>query len=142
MKVLIISSSRPAIDPYYLSIARHIAKFLASNECDLILGGASLSMMGICYQEFIKNERNVYAYTTPRYIEDLKNLPQAEHIIEDTTFDLKKNMFLNSDLVVCLPGGTGTFSELLAYIEEKRSNNNNTPLLFITKIIFLKEFST
>ena len=38
-------------------------------------------------------------------------------------------MFLNSDFIVCLPGGVGTYSELLSYIEEKRSNDNDKPII-------------
>ena len=49
MNVLILSSSREEIDPYYKSIARSISSFLAKSECDLVFGAASSSMMGICY---------------------------------------------------------------------------------------------
>ena len=38
-------------------------------------------------------------------------------------------MFFNSDFIVCLPGGVGTYSELLCYIEEKRSNDNDKPII-------------
>lgn len=55
-------------------------------------------------------------------------------------------MFLNSDFIVCLPGGVGTYSELLCYIEEKRSNDNDKPIIiydeneFYTPVIkILKE---
>lgn len=129
MKVLILSSSREDIDPYYTSIARSVANFLASNECDLVFGGASYSMMGICYDEFRKKGRNISAYTTPQYIDDLKNLEAAKHYVCDTTFEMKQRMFENSDMIVCLPGGPGTLSELLAYIEEKRSNNKDIPII-------------
>ena len=38
-------------------------------------------------------------------------------------------MFFNSDFIVCLPGGVGTISELLTYIEEKRSNDSVKPII-------------
>ena len=129
MNVLILCSSREDIDPYYTSIARSISHYLAQNECDLVFGGCSSSMMGICYDEFVKNGRNVYSFTTRKYANDLINLKESKHYIRETTFDLKKDMFLNSDFVVCLPGGPGTISELLSYIEEKRSNDTDTPII-------------
>jgi len=129
MNVMILSSSKEEINDYYKSIARSISKYLASLEYDLVYGAASVSMMGICYEEFIKQNRDVHAFTTEKYIDDLVNLPQAHHYIRETTFDMKKSMFENSDLVVALPGGTGTLSEILAFMEENRSNDKNIPII-------------
>ena len=80
MEILILSSSKEVIDPYYTSVARSIAHYLARNGNDLIFGAASTSMMGICYDEFKKNDREISAYTTESYINDLENL---KDIIED-----------------------------------------------------------
>lgn len=129
MNVLILSSSREEINPYYKSVAKSISNFLATNECDLVFGACSTSMMGICYQEFVKQNRNIYSFTTKKYVDDLNNLEKSKHYIRETTFDLKKDMFLNSDFIVCLPGGVGTISELLTYIEEKRSNDSDIPII-------------
>lgn len=140
MNVLILCSSRENIDPYYKSIARSVSQYLAQSECDLVFGGCSSSMMGICYEEFVKNERNIYSFTTRKYADDLINLKDSKHYIRETTFDLKKDMFLNSDLVVCLPGGPGTISELLSYIEEKRSNDSDTPIIVYDENGFYNNF--
>lgn len=128
MNVLILSSASCDIDPYYISIARSVSGYLAGCGCDLVFGASSTSMMGACYQEFLKRERTVYAFTTEKYSEDLVNLVNAKKYIKETTFDMKKSMFENSDLVVVLPGGIGTMSELLSYIEENRSNDRNIPI--------------
>jgi len=128
MNVLILSSASTDIDPYYISIAKGISKYLAENEFDLVFGAAAHSMMGVCYYEFIRHNRIVYAFTTEKYQNDLENLKQAKHFIRQTTFEMKKSMFENSDLVVVLPGGIGTLSELLSYVEENRSNNKDIPI--------------
>lgn len=129
MNVLMICSSQNEISDYYKSIARSISHFFAINDCDLVFGGASQSMMGICYDEFAKMNRNIYAFTTNKYKEDLFNMPHSKHYLCETTFDLKKRMYENSDFIVCLPGGTGTMSELLSYIEENRSNDKSVPII-------------
>lgn len=128
MNVLILSSSRNEIDDYYKSIARCISNCLAKNEFDLIFGASSNSMMGICYDEFEKNGRNIFAYTTKKYQEDLSNLQSAEWNVCNDTFEMKQKMFENADLIVALPGGIGTVSEILSYIEENRSNDKNVPI--------------
>ena len=48
-------------------------------------------------------------------------------------------MFENSDLIVCLPGGIGTISELLSFIEEKRSNDKDVPILIYDENNYYKE---
>ena len=140
LDVLIISSSRDEIDDYYKSVARNISHYLATNGDNLIFVAASTSMMGICYDEFKKNNCNIYAFTTKPYIEDLKNLNQAKHYICNTTFEMKQRMFENADLIVCLPGGPGTISELTSYIEEKRSNDKDVPIIIYDENNFFEKF--
>ncbi len=129
MKVLIISSAAPKVESYYLEGANKVSTFLASQNYDLVFGGSSLSLMGICYQVFSKKKRKIYAYTINKYEEDLQSLKEAIAVVKETTFDLKKAMFQACNLIVCLPGGIGTLSELLSYLEEKRTNDKNKPIL-------------
>ena len=86
-------------------------------------------MMGVCYQEFASKGRNIYSFTTEKYANDIIKLPLAKHYIRETTFDLKKSIFENSDLIVALAGGIGTLSEVLAFVEENRSNDKNVPII-------------
>lgn len=140
MEILILSSSKEEINPYYTSIAKSIAHYLAKDDNDLIFGGASTSMMGICYDEFKKNNRNISAYTTETYINDLENLDAAKHYVCQTTFEMKQRMFDNADLIICLPGGPGSISELTSFIEEKRSNDKDVPLIIYDESNFFEHF--
>jgi len=139
MNVLILSSSREDIDPYYKSIAKSIADYLAKQGCNLVFGGSSSSMMGICYDSFIKKNRSVYAFTTEKYADDLENLKESRNIICEDTLSMKKRMLENSDMIVCLPGGPGTLSEILCYIEEKRSNDKDIPLIIYNECGYYKK---
>jgi hypothetical protein len=129
MRVTISSSSNDAIDNKYKESAIKVCDYLAENGWDLNWGSGSVSIMGICYDEFSKYNRNIYGYTSPKYADDIENLPKAKHGIYETTFDLKKNIFNDADLLLMLAGGTGTISEFFAYLEEVRSNDISTPLV-------------
>lgn len=129
MKVAILSSSAKKIDADYYEIAKEISQDLASKKFDLVFGGCSVSMMGICYEVFRKYNRKIYSFTTEKYTDDIANLQEAKHWIEKTTFDMKKKMFELADVIVALPGGLGTLSEILAFIEEKRSNDKDKPIV-------------
>ncbi len=129
MRVTISSSSSESINDVYKESAIKICDYLAENGWDLNWGSGSISIMGICYNEFVKYNRHIYGYTSSKYADDIDNLPRASHKIFDTTFDLKKNIFNDADLVLLLPGGTGTISEFFAYLEEVRSNDINKTLV-------------
>ena len=129
MRVTISSSSNDLINEEYKESARKVCDFLASSGCDLNWGSGSSSIMGICYEEFNKYNRNIYGYTSPKYADDIENLPNASHQVFDTTFDLKKHIFGDADIIVLLPGGTGTISEFFAYLEEVRSNDVDKMLI-------------
>lgn len=129
MNVAILSSSNENVDNNYLSIARSVSAYLAQNDFNLVFGGCSTSMMGICYDEFIRHNKEVYSFTTPKYADDIKNLLKAKHFIRETTFDLKKAIYENSDLIVALAGGIGTLSEIFSFVEENRSGEKEVPIV-------------
>lgn len=129
MRVTISSSSADIIDDKYKESAIKVCDYLAESGFDLNWGSGSISIMGICYNEFSKYNRKIYGYTSPKYADDIDNLPKATHTIYEDTFDLKKNIFNDADLLVMLPGGTGTISELFAYLEEIRSNDKSKLLV-------------
>ena len=124
MRVTISSSSNESIDDIYKVESLKLIEYLAQKGCDLNWGSGSISIMGLCYDGFSKYNRNIYGYTTKKYQDDIENLPNAKHTVYDDTFDLKKYIYNDADLIICLPGGTGTVSEFFAYLEESRSNDN------------------
>ena len=122
----ILASCSTETDAYYGSIARNIGHILAQEyDYNLLFGGASTGGTGAIYDEFSKKGKEIYLFTTEKYEEDSKNMPKAKMQMCETTFDLKKEIFEKSDLIVVLAGGIGTLSELLSFIEEKRSNDKN-----------------
>ena len=129
MRITISSASNDLIDEIYKQSTTELVNFLATNGCDLNWGSGSSSLMGICYNEFSRHNRKIYGYTSPKYVDDLENLKNAVHSIYNDTFELKKNIFKDADLIICLPGGTGTISEFFAYLEEIRSNDIVKPMV-------------
>ena len=129
MRVTICSSSSETIDEKYKDEAVKVTEYLASNGFDLNWGSGSISIMGICYDSFCKFNRKIYGYTSSKYADDIENLPNAEHRIFDTTFDLKQNIFNDADILLMLPGGSGTISEFFSYLEEIRSNDKPRELI-------------
>lgn len=98
MNVVIISSSRDEISDYYKSIARSVSNFLAKDGCNLLFGGSTKSMMGISYDEFHRNDREITAVTVDKYKDDLLNMELDNSHVFESTFGMKKSMH-NYELV-------------------------------------------
>jgi predicted Rossmann-fold nucleotide-binding protein len=129
MRVTISSSSSTNIDQKYYDESRKVLEYLADEGFDLNWGSADYSIMGLCYEVFRDKGRNIYGYTSEKYKGDIERLPDATHTVYEDTFDLKKHIFTDADLVLILPGGTGSISEFFAYLEEIRSNDKDTKLV-------------
>ena len=129
MKILISSSSNENIDEKYKESAHKVTEFLAKEGNTLVWGSGNRSIMGICYEEFDKHNCEMLGFTNPKYVDELEFLPNAKHSVLEDTFVLKREMFNTADMVLVLPGGTGTVSELFTYLEEIRSNDKEKPLV-------------
>lgn len=125
MKVWITSSSRVE-DEKYISIAGRVADVFSKCGYDLVCGGISSSMMKKVYEVFTKNKRDIFCVTLKCYNEVFNEITP---IYVDNTFDRNKNLYDNSDVIVFLPGGTGTVAEIFSSLEEYRTISSNKKLI-------------
>ncbi|MBQ8681697.1 MAG: LOG family protein [Bacilli bacterium] len=121
LNIFIASSSREEIKPIYLDCASSISRTLANLGYNLSFGAGTVGMMGKCYEEFNKVSAEIYSYTIEKYQDDLKDLNSTKEVVLDTTFDRTKELYDRADIILFLPGGTGTLSELFSILEENRS---------------------
>ena len=93
MKFTISSSSNDSIDAKYKESAQRLLDYLVTlPNAELNWGSCSISIMGQCYETFKKNNLPMHGYTSSKYAYDIDNLPEADHKIFDTTYDLKKGI--------------------------------------------------
>ena len=101
-------------------------------------------MFGKIINNFKSNK--IYLYTLKLYNEEVDKNIKCTYL--DTTFDRTKEIYNNSDKLLFLPGGTGSLSEILSMLEEKRTISSNKEIIiynqdgyyydlikFITKLI-------
>jgi predicted Rossmann-fold nucleotide-binding protein len=130
MKFTISSSSNESIDYKYKESAERLLDYLVTiPRAELNWGSCSISIMGLCYEAFKNAHLPIHGFTTSKYADDIENLPNADHKIFDTTYDLKKAILYNGDVIIMLAGGTGTVSEFFGHLEEIRSNDANKILI-------------
>ena len=124
MRILIISSSRDEVNEKYLELGNIVGNKLRDLNLELNFGAASTGIMGR-YKNYF---RTVNSYTVKKYVNDLRNINSTKEYILDTTFDRTKNLYQDSDLILVLPGGTGTLAEIFGILEENRSIDNPKPM--------------
>lgn len=115
MKVFISSSSRVEDN----ELSKKIAEVFIKRNYDLVCGGITSGIMREIFQEFHDNKRNTICITLEVYQEDL-SLAEESYLV-DNTFDRTKRIYDEMDIGLFLPGGTGSFCELFAMLEEART---------------------
>lgn len=130
MRFTISSSSNNKISEEYKDSAKRLLDYLITIPgAELNWGSGSSSIMGLCYDAFKRANLPMHGYTTKKYADDIENLPEADHKVFDTTYDLKKAILYDADIVIMLAGGTGTISEFFGHLEEIRSNDAKRVLI-------------
>ena len=132
MKIFIGSSSRVEIDNSYVEdsiyIANKLSKWYDLNMGGLIDGG----MMGNVTEIFLNNNREVTIYTLKLYGEDFSKF-RGNYKYFDNTFMRTSNLYYDSDKILFLPGGSGTFAEIFGMLEDIRTIDNNKEMIIYNK---------
>lgn len=119
MKICVVSSSSVQ-DEKYISMSQNYIECLMDLDIELVCGGVSSSMMKAVYEIFEKYNKKITCYTLACYNEE--TICDNTYIL-DTTFDRTKKLYEASDIICILPGGSGSLSELFAFLEESRTQN-------------------
>ena len=133
MNVFFSVSSHTDIDQSYMEDAKFLAREISSLGYNLIIGVAMEEGMPARVINEFHNNRDINLYTLEIYNEDPKAFPYIDFNYCDTTFDRTKNIYNNSDVLLILPGGTGTTAEIFSFIEEMRTTPTEKEMLIYNK---------
>ncbi len=119
--VCVYCASSRACDPVYHDAARQLGSILADAGYAIVYGGGASGSMGALADGAIERGGRVTG-VIPRFMVDLewghRGLTNL-HVVEDMR--IRKHMMLTeSQGVVALPGGSGTFEELFEALSLKR----------------------
>ena len=126
MKIFIGCSSSDDIDDIYKNSALDLAEKLSKKDNELICGGND-GLMKIFHDTFLKNSKVVTIKGVKNYYKIVSLCPNIYYY--DTISDRKKAIIEEADILIFLPGGIGTFDEIFSFIESKRANEHNKPIV-------------
>ncbi len=112
--VCVFCGSRKGANPRHAKFARKLGTALAHHHICLVFGGGSVGLMNEVANAVIKSGGQTHG-VIPKHL----NRPERAHTglaqleVTDTMHERKAKMSALSDAYVALPGGFGTFEELL-----------------------------
>jgi len=124
------SSNR--VDKNYLDSAYELGEILARNHKTVIYGGGKVGLMGRLAQGVLDNKGQIIG-VIPKFMQkyELGHNGITRLIEVDTMHQREEIMISRADCIVALPGGCGTFEELLQAITWKRLKIISAPIIVV-----------
>ena len=120
-RVCVFCASSDGNDPRFVESARQVGKVLANSGKTIIYGGGAVGCMGALANSALECDGSVVG-VLPHFMNELEwghtQLTKLE-LVSDMRVR-KQRMIAQSDAVVALPGGSGTYEELFEVLTMKR----------------------
>lgn len=128
--IALYCGSRPGNNPIYRETAIHLAKGLAEHGFGIVYGGASIGLMGQVADTVTEHGGDVVG-VIPEFMLDYEiahNHLTELHIVH-SMHERKAMMAERASAFVALPGGFGTFEEILEVATWGQLNQHQKPMM-------------
>lgn len=132
--ICVYCSSSDVIDPLYFQAARELGAAIARDFGTLVYGGTHIGLMG-------EIARAVHASDPPgRVVGVIPEVIHGRGLVYEAADELiltgdlrqrKHEMQVRSDAFVAMPGGIGTFEEILEMLTLKQLDMHTKPIVFL-----------
>ena len=131
-RVTVYASSSNALAESYYDAAARLGTVLGQAGVDVVYGGGGVGLMGAMADQALAQGAHVHG-VIPDFLNSTEhghqNLSQLE-VVSDMR-ERKHRMLVDSDAVVSLPGGSGTFEEVFEVLTLKRLGNYLGPIVLV-----------
>jgi cytokinin riboside 5'-monophosphate phosphoribohydrolase len=130
--ICVYSSSSNSIDAAYFAMAAELGKAIALNKDVLLFGGGMRGLMGATATAVYEHGGRIVG-VIPRALNQKGVVYETcnELIVTKDMRKRKSVMDARSDAFIALPGGFGTFEELLEMITLKQLKYHNKPIVIL-----------
>ncbi len=132
-------ASSSKIDPHYTESAYNLGKMLANAGIELIYGGGKVGLMGAVSSGSLDAGGTVIG-VIPEFMKNLElgRKDIAELRVVPDMHERVKMLIEDSDMLIALPGGVGTFDELMQAIAWKTLGLIVKPILLVNTKNYFK----
>lgn len=136
-KVFIASSSYDNIPEIYFEEAKKVANICINKNYDLVFGCRNKGLMGIIYKQYLNTERKITAICMKEYESDIEELQRVDEVkLFNTTIEQMDYFMNETDILIYLPGGYGTLTELSYLINAKVMGIHNKEIIIVNSSNF------
>lgn len=130
--VCVYCASSPNVEQFYIELAKKIGKLLAKNGIHCIYGAGSTGLMGGLANGVLSQNGEITGII-PRFMceREWNHTGLPELIMVETMHERKELMLKKADAAIALPGGIGTFEELVEAITWRKLGLFNNPIYIV-----------
>ncbi len=128
-RICVYSGSNFGNNPEYKITALQLGEILAHNKIELVYGGSNVGLMGELSNQVLKNNGKVIG-VMPKglFPKEIANVNLTQFIEVADMHERKKKMADLSDGFIALPGGVGTYEELLETLSWAQLKIHSKPI--------------
>lgn len=116
-RICVFCGSNPGRNPAYAEAARQLGARLVEQGVGLVYGGGNVGLMGILADTVLAGGGEVIGVIPQALVDrEVAHRGVTELEVVDSMHTRKRRMYGLADALVALPGGVGTFEELLEAI--------------------------
>lgn len=131
-KVCVYCASSDKIDQKYFEATEIIAKTLVQNNTTVVYGGGAIGLMGKLADTVLAEKGRIIGIM-PHFMKEVEyhHKDVNEFIFTADMHERKKQFMIGVDALITLPGGCGTFEELMEAITLKRLGVFTKPIVIL-----------
>ncbi len=132
--ICVFCGSRPGARPLYEQAAAEMGAALAARGWQLVYGGGSVGLMGVLARAVLQQGGEVIGIIPEALLAAEVGLVEASELtVVETLRERKALMDARANAFVALPGGFGTFEELLEVLTLRQLRYHNKPILIVNQ---------
>ncbi len=131
-RICVYCASSSKIDKSYFDAAERLAVQLVSHNVTVVYGGGAAGLMGRIADTVIQHGGHIVG-VIPKFMTEVEwqhDGLEEIHVVADM-HERKKKLLEGTDALIALPGGSGTFEELLEAISLKRLGLYTRPIVIM-----------
>lgn len=133
LHIFIGCSSKQEIAKEYHDVAKKVGTLLKDH--DIIIGGTEEGMMG----DTVSHHKRFKRIILKDYLKNNDFISPSD-IICNTSFERLQKIWEHTDLFLFLPGGIGTLSEIVTFLEENRTKPQKKKIILLNTNDYYQEF--
>lgn len=134
-RICVFGSSAATTNPRYVEASYKLGKMIAANGCICVNGAGKTGVMGGVNDGCFENDGKVKGVIHKMFMLDSGEDSRIKDMVVVDGWDLserKTQLFVESDCVIIMPGGVGTFDEMWDGVSSKSlkmKGLNHTPIV-------------